>query len=241
MANSPSSETEIIEHVVLFNIKDEDDQDPSKVNAMVNGLNGLNSLDSVVYLTAGPILRTRSLPSSLKFTHMLHARYPTRADLSTYSLSDQHVSVVNSFVKPICDDVFAIDWAVNLVGPTVPRPGSAMRFTFLKVECEDEKEKILEGMKKIKESLDPFVQISFGENFSDRGKGFSVAALVVFPDLIELDGGEEYEDQMRSLIEKFKVSDDHFIAVDYVVPRLTPVTPVTTNHLIDELSGQKSD
>lgn len=132
------------------------------------------------------------------------------------------MSVVNSFVRPNCDAILAVDWPVNLVGSTVPRPGSAMRFTFLKVEDENEKEKSLEGMEKIKESLGPFVQISYGENFSDRGKGFSVAALVVFPDIIELDAGEEYEDQMRSLIHKFKLSDDHIIAVDYVVPRLSP-------------------
>ncbi|XP_010690319.2 stress-response A/B barrel domain-containing protein UP3 [Beta vulgaris subsp. vulgaris] len=223
---SPSSETEIIEHVVLFNIKDEDFQDPSKVNAMVNGLNALNSLNSVTYLTAGPILRTRSLPSSLKFTHMLHARYSTRANLSEYSLCDEHVSVVESLVKPICDDVMAVDWAVDLLGqsPSVPRPGSGMRFTFLKIEDVEEREKILEGMKKKEESLGGFEQISFGENISDRGKGFSVAFLVVFHDLNELDACEEYEDQMRKLIDKFKVSDDHLIAVDYVVPRLSPAT-----------------
>ncbi|CAO2815656.1 unnamed protein product [Amaranthus hypochondriacus] len=224
ISSSPSSESEIIEHVVLFNIKDQDqDQHPSNVNSMINNLNGLNSLDSVLYLTSGPILRTRSLPSSLRFTHMLHARYSTRADLSQYTLCDQHVSVVNSFVKPICEDVMAVDWPVNLSGPTVPRPGSGMRFTFFKVETEEEKEKLIEGLKKIKESIGSFVQMSYGENFSERGKGFSVASLVVFPDLNELDASEEYEDMMRLLIDKIKVDDDQIIAVDYVVPRITPV------------------
>ncbi|KAL2937022.1 Stress-response A/B barrel domain-containing protein UP3 [Bienertia sinuspersici] len=139
MATSPPTEkSEIVEHVVLFNIKDEEEEHhPSKVNDMINGLNALNSLDSVVYLTAGPILRTRSLPPSLKFTHMLHARYLTRADLSHYSLHDAHVSVVNSLVKPLCDDVMAVDWSAQLVGPTIPRPGSGMRFTFFKVEDDD--------------------------------------------------------------------------------------------------------
>lgn len=108
-----------------------------------------------------------------------------------------------------------------------------MRFTFFRVEDAEEKDRIFEGLKKIQETLGPFVQISFGENFSDRGKGFSVASLVVFPDLNELDAGEEYEDQMRSLINKFKVSDDDIIAVDYVVPRLTPAAATLTSTTLE--------
>lgn len=138
------------------------------------------------------------------------------------------MSVVNSYVNPICEDKIAIDWSFKLStqdGPIVtPRAGSGMRFVFFRVEDEIVKEKMLqEGLKKIEESyVGSFVQISYGENFSmDRGKGFNVASLVVFPDLNELDASEDYEDHMRSLIDKFKVDKDDIIAVDYVVPRLS--------------------
>ncbi|PPD97002.1 hypothetical protein GOBAR_DD05951 [Gossypium barbadense] len=70
----------IIEHVVLFKVKDDTDQ--AKVNMMLNGLNGLVSLDPVVHLTAGPVFCTRSPISN--FTHMLHSRYKSKEDLNSF-------------------------------------------------------------------------------------------------------------------------------------------------------------
>ncbi|XP_074285885.1 stress-response A/B barrel domain-containing protein UP3-like [Silene latifolia] len=237
MTSSPENH-DIIEHVVLFNVKEEEDDDYStKVNDMVNSLNSLNSLASVIYLTAGPIYRTRSSP--LKYTHMLHARYRTLSDLHDYTLHPAHISVVDNHVRPLCEDVMAVDWSSSLLEDQdedtsssnpgagrvlVPRPGSALRITFLAVEDDDAINDALEGVKKIKESVQgTYEQISYGKNFSERGKGFSVAALAVFSDLNELDACEEYEDQMRSLIHKVKGGDDDVIAVDYVVPRLVNV------------------
>ncbi|KAK9690709.1 hypothetical protein RND81_09G148700 [Saponaria officinalis] len=160
---------------------------------------------------------------------MLHGRYLTVSDLYNYSLDPDHVSVVDSLVRPLCEDVMAVDWSAD-VGPSttlVPRPGSAMRVTFLQVEDEGEKEAFFEGVRKIiKEGIvGPYEQISYGNNFSDRGKGYSVATLVVFPDLNELDACEEYEDHMKSLVHKIKCSHDHILTVDYLVPRLASMNP----------------
>ncbi|GAB4838576.1 hypothetical protein Ancab_028121 [Ancistrocladus abbreviatus] len=99
-----------------------------------------------------------------------------------------------------------------------------MRVTFFKlkdwVTGEKEKNEFLEEFEKIKKSLWAFEKISFGENFNiERGKGYNIGSLVIFPNLIELDAREEYEDAVRTFIDKFKASLDSFIAVDYVVPR----------------------
>ncbi|GMH16350.1 hypothetical protein Nepgr_018191 [Nepenthes gracilis] len=216
---SPGS---IVEHVVLFNIND--DEDPTKVNDLVNGLLALNSLSQVLYLTAGPIFRTRSSP--LKFTHMIHARFRSKDDLFAYLADRAHVKVGTELARPISVDHMALDWAVDsLDGPEVPLPGRAMRVTFFKLKeeaAEDEKHKILEEFERIKGSCSSwtFEQISFGENFSpERAKGYGVGSAVIFPDLNELDACEDYEDAVRSLVDKFKGALDAYITVDYVVPR----------------------
>ncbi|KAL9238423.1 hypothetical protein vseg_012846 [Gypsophila vaccaria] len=220
--------TPIVEHVVLFNVKEDTEDYPTKVNAMVNALNSLASLDSVLHLTAGPILRTRSKPDHLKFTHMLHARYLTRSDLQSYSLHPDHVSVVDTHVRSLCKDVLAVDWAPDsCLGPSpalVPRPGSAMRLTLLQVEDEGEGEAFFEGLENVKSCVGPYEQVSYGTNFSDRGKGYTVGTLVVFSDLNELDACEEYEDLMNTLVDKIKCDRDGILAVDYLVPRASAVS-----------------
>ncbi|XVF25681.1 hypothetical protein REPUB_Repub13aG0234600 [Reevesia pubescens] len=72
----------IIEHVVLFKVKDDTDQ--AEVNLMLNGLNGLVSHDPVLRITAGLVLRTKSPISN--FIHMLHSK----EDLNTYSTHPDH-------------------------------------------------------------------------------------------------------------------------------------------------------
>jgi len=227
------SENDIIEHIVLFNVKEEDEEYPTKVNEMVNALNNLNSLDTVIYLTAGPILRTKVKSKASddlkldKFTHMLHARYRTVSDLHDYSVHPDHVFVVENFVRPLCADVMSVDWSAKLGDENlilVPRPGSAMRVTFLQVKDENREEEFFERIKEIKENMGPFEQVSYGKNFSDRGKGYNVATLVIFPDLNELDSSEEYEDQMKSLVKTFRGES---FTVDYIIPRLVALNVTT--------------
>lgn len=213
-----SSQT--IEHVVLFHVKD--DTDPSQVNAMVNGLNGLNSLDQVVHLTAGPIARNRS--SSFNFTHMLHSRYKSKQDLDDYSAHPDHMGVVKSSVLPICDDIMAVDWvAVDINGPVVPRSGSAMRFTLLKLKeglGETEKNEILGVIGGIKDCFGPIDQLTCGENFSPaRAKGFSIASVAVFPGLNELEAVDSNTEMVALQKEKVKEHLESVIVLDYVIPQ----------------------
>lgn len=214
---SAANPAQIVDHIVLFNVKP--DVDPSKPLAMVNNLGGLTSLDTVLHLTAGPLLRCRS--SSLHFTHMLHSRYASKADLDNYSAHPAHVAVVNDYVKPIVEDVMAVDWVSFASSVAVP-PGSAMRVTFLKLKenlGQKEKDEVLGVIGGIKEMFPAIEQLSFGENFSPaRAKGFSIASIAVFKGTNELEGLDmesEATNQQKDLV---RDKLDGVVVLDYVVP-----------------------
>ncbi|OMO91752.1 Dimeric alpha-beta barrel [Corchorus olitorius] len=209
----------IIEHVVLFKVKDDTDQ--TKLNAMLNGLNGLISLDPVLHLTAGPVHRVRSPISN--FTHMLHSRYKSKEDLNTYSAHPDHMRVVKENVLPICDDLMAVDWVSdNDPASLSPPPSSAIKVTLMKLKenvTNEAQGEILDVIKGIKEGIPGIEQITCGENFSPaRAKGFSLASLAVFPGVGQLEAAEGNGEFVN--LQKQKVRDylDGVIVVDYVVP-----------------------
>ncbi|KAK6941339.1 Stress responsive alpha-beta barrel [Dillenia turbinata] len=217
------SSQQVIEHIVLFNVKD--NTDPSKLDAMVNGLNSLSSLPHVLHLSMGPVLRNRS--NSFKFSHMLHSRYNSKEDLKGYSDHESHLKVVRGNVLPICDDVMAVDWvSEGLNGEIKIKPSSAIRVSFLKVKENlgaEEKAEIFKVFGEFKEEgFDSIDQISYGENFSPaRAKGFSIASLAVFPGISELDALSSNEELMNKKKEKVRDFLEGVIVVDYVVPQVS--------------------
>lgn len=222
MSSSPS---QTIEHVVLFKVKDDTDQ--SKVSAMIASLNGLTSLDSVLHLSAGPVLRNGS--SSFDFTHILHSRYNSKDDLASYSQHPSHVSVVKESVLPIVDDIMAVDWvADDLPGPVALPLGSALRVSFLKLKesvGEGAKSEVLEVVKGIKNSFSGIDQLSVGENFSPgRAKGFSIASLAVFPGPSELEAVDSDQELVNSHKEKVRDYLESVVVVDYVVSLPQPAS-----------------
>ncbi|GKV24767.1 hypothetical protein SLEP1_g34336 [Rubroshorea leprosula] len=208
----------IIEHVVLFKVKE--DTEPSKVNAMLNGLNALVSLDQVLHLTAGPILRVRSSLSN--FTHVLHSRYKSKEDLGAYGSHPDHQRVVKENVLPICEDVMAVDWVADHdPNPLVPPPGSAVKVSFLKLKenvADEAKGEVLGVIKGIKEGVSGIQQITCGENFSERAKGFSIASIAVFPGVPDMEAAESNEEFVSIQKEKVREYLDGVIVVDYVIP-----------------------
>ncbi|KAL9688622.1 hypothetical protein QQ045_033045 [Rhodiola kirilowii] len=215
------SSTETIEHVVLFKLKPQ--TPPAKLSAMLDGANSLKSLNQVLHLTAGPIHRNASSPSAPTFTHMLHSRYSSKSDLSTYNSHPDHIRVVREFIFPICDDLMAVDWISHAPSfhPIVTPPGSAMRVTFLKLKnglAESVKAEAIEVVKGTKKLFGKIQQSSCGENFSpDRAKGFSIASLAIYPtltDLEEADAAVEILEEQRKKIGEFV---DEVVAVDFVV------------------------
>lgn len=218
MSSSSPSPGSTVEHVVLFKVKP--DTVPSKVDSMVTGLNSLASLPQALHLTAGPICRNGSSPP-YEFTHLLHSRYGSKDDLTAYSVHPDHLSVVRQSVLPICDDIMAVDWVAN--GSAAVVPGTALRLTLLKVKeglGEAEKGRIVAAIREMKEVSGGLIdQISAGENFSpERAKGFSIAAIAVFPGLEELRDMDSKEEVVRLQKEKVKDYVESVIVVDYVLP-----------------------
>ncbi|KAK9071201.1 hypothetical protein SSX86_009769 [Deinandra increscens subsp. villosa] len=211
-----SAQEQIVEHVVLFKVKP--DVDSSKVAAMVTGLNGLSSLNLTVHLTAGELLRSRS--SSLTFTHMLHSRYRSKNDLNEYAAHPEHVRVVTENIKPIIDDLMAVDWLSD--GVISPKPGSAMRVTFLKLKenlGENERSRVLEVIGGIKDQFPAIEQLSVGENFShERAKGYTIASVAVLPGPADLEALDSNPELVKLQKEKVKDSIESVVVVDYVIP-----------------------
>lgn len=213
-----SSQTQTVEHVVLFKVKPETDL--SKIDSMLSGLRSLTSLPSVLHLSAGPIHRNRS--SSFHFTHLLHSRYNDKDDLASYSSHPSHLDVVKASVLPICDDVMAVDWIAHLDGAISPRSNAAMRLTLLKLKesaGDDGKGEVFSVVGGIRNGFPEIEQMSFGDNFSPaRAKGFSIGSIAVFPGLKEMDGLDEKGEMVE--VHKAKVRDllEDVIVVDYVIP-----------------------
>ncbi|GFP79484.1 hypothetical protein PHJA_000091900 [Phtheirospermum japonicum] len=215
-SHSNPSANQIIEHFVLFKVKP--DADPSAVDAMIANINGLISLQMVIHLAAGPVSGCRS--NSLTFTHMLHSRYRSKADLATYKDHPAHVNVVSNYVKLIIDDIMAVDWVVDdFPGPAVVSPGSAVRLTVLKVKEGAGESEVVKVLRGIKEKFPSIEQLTVGDNFSpETAKGFSICSIAVLKGMKELEELDaETETEVRELV-------DGVLVLDYTVPVTVTVT-----------------
>uniref|UniRef100_A0A1J3DFT4 Stress-response A/B barrel domain-containing protein n=1 Tax=Noccaea caerulescens TaxID=107243 RepID=A0A1J3DFT4_NOCCA len=217
--SSSAPQNQIIEHIVLFKVKDEIDS--SKISSMMNGLNGLASLNQVIHISAAPLHRVRS--SATAFTHILHSRYGSKEDLNTYAAHPDHVRVVKESVLPICEDVMAVDWIADRVpGTLAPPPGSVAKVTFLKLKenlPDEAKSEVMDVIKGLNEKFPEIGQITVGENFSPaRAKGFSIASIAYFKDLAELEAVDAQTELVNSHKEKVREHLDSTIVVEFVVP-----------------------
>jgi len=213
------SESEAIEHIVLFKVKDE--AEPSKVKAWLDALNGLSSLDQVAQLTAAPLIQT-----SLNFTHILHSRYNSKQDLKAYTIHPRHDSAVKDHGLHIVEDIMAFDWVapdLHLAVTPKPKPGSAIRVSFFKLKEEEEDVKKSEILGVLKETKDGLLlgqqkhisELSYGENFSpERSRGYSLAYLAVFPGHTEL---EDSNEELGKLKHKFTDFVESEVVVDFLI------------------------
>ncbi|KAL0011050.1 hypothetical protein SO802_006158 [Lithocarpus litseifolius] len=225
-----ASQSEAIEHIVLFKVKDE--AEPSKVKAWLDALNALSSLDQVAQLTAAPLIQTTTTTSSatsLNFTHILHSRYNSKQDLKAYTIHPRHDSAVKDHGLPIVEDIMAFDWVapdLHLAVTPKPKPRSTIRVSFFKLKEEEEgkdvkKSEILGVLKETKDGLllgqqKQISELSYGENFSpERSRGYSLAYLAVFPGQKEL---EDLNEELGKLKDKFKNFVESEVVVDFLIP-----------------------
>ncbi|KAF8011786.1 hypothetical protein BT93_I0049 [Corymbia citriodora subsp. variegata] len=223
-----SSSAQILEHVVLIKVKD--GTDPSRVNAMIDGLNALVSLDSVLHAAAGPVLHTpRSSSSPLTFTVMFHGRYRTKDDLDAFADHPDHIRVVEELNAPIREDIMTADWITDRVpeGAVALPPGSAVRVSLLKLKegsGDEVKGEVLSAVAEgIRDGLGRVEHATWGENFSPLSKDFSIASLTVFKNMEEMEAATAAA-AAAPLQEKVGKHVDSVISVDYVVPHPQPAS-----------------
>ena len=97
----------MIEHIVLFKVKA--GTAPDAVTAMLAGLKGLQSVvPSIVGLSVGANFSDRSKG----FTHGLVVRFQDKAALDGYIPHAAHREVVDKFIRPITEDVLAVDYDI---------------------------------------------------------------------------------------------------------------------------------
>ncbi|CAA6664675.1 unnamed protein product [Spirodela intermedia] len=163
---SPAS---VVEHVVLFRIKD--GADPAAVASWLEGLRSL---------------------AALEFTHALHCRYRTAADLAVYATHPAHLEVVRDFGAGICESLVAVDWVAELDTATEVglRPSAAVRVTLARLRegaAAAERTEVAAALREAGASSRGVEQVTGGENFSPaRADGFAVASLWAFPSSEEL-------------------------------------------------------
>ncbi|KAK2412418.1 stress-response A/B barrel domain-containing protein UP3 [Trifolium repens] len=199
----------IIEHVVLFKIKEDATQ--SDIDSMVDRVNSLISLKEILHLNMVSIQS-----SSSNFTHILHTRFSSKEDLHAYAVHPTHLEVIK-VNAPLVSDTMALDWVTEIHGNDLVLPyGSALRIVFFKLKeglGEHVKDEVLKGISGIRR--ENAVQFTFGENFSPaRAKGFSIATLSVFTGLSELkevDFDEEFQKY-----DKIKENIDTTLVLDFV-------------------------
>ncbi|KAF2554444.1 hypothetical protein F2Q68_00016062 [Brassica cretica] len=202
--------SQIIEHIVLFKVKDNVDSD--KIEAMANDLKNLGTIDQTLYLSAGPLHR---LISPLGFTHVLHSRYKSKEDLNAYVAHPVHLRAVEEWM-PIWEDVMAFDYIADIVpGSLTPPPRSVGKITLLKVKenlSDEAKTEIMEVIKEKSAGADQ-ITVGLGQTFSPvNAKGFSIASVAYLKGLGETEA-------LQDLV-KEKVGDyvDGIIVVEFVVP-----------------------
>lgn len=89
---------------------------------------------------------------------------------------------------------------------------------FLKLKphvSNDAELKIIEGLKKLPETIKEIKELSVGKNFSSRNKGFQIGLRVFFENKINLEKYIEHPDHVSVLNEFIKPVLEDIIVVDY--------------------------
>ncbi|XP_024396642.1 stress-response A/B barrel domain-containing protein DABB1 [Physcomitrium patens] len=178
LSMAPGFTEYVVEHVVLFKVKD--DADPAEKKAMLDALHELRSLNGVLELTVGSALSVQGG----KYTHVLHGRYKDKAALKVYLVHPDHVNIQQKYIQPLTEDIIALDWECIPCGPYIKSVG-AKRITFVKIKPEttaDDMRFLVESISQLPSKCPTVGQASAGSNFSpERAKGFTYGIMEFFP------------------------------------------------------------
>lgn len=208
-----------VEHLVLFKIKA---GEAAAASAMVSALAALESLPGIKHLHVGPRVEPpMGQEPGGAWTHALYGRYDSKDALAAYSDHPDHVAVVAGKVKPIAEEVLALDWEVEAGTPSGADKGAGViRVCLMEVSDADAAAALGEQMQKLQElegSLSGVVRwMSAGKNFAPaRAKGHTWGALVAFSDEASLSEFESSAQQKALFEEGLLAKANKFATIDF--------------------------
>lgn len=205
----------IVEHVVLFKLKESSSTE--RTAAQVSAWRSLENLDTVVELTAGPVLDPAPLASG--FTHAIYGRYKDRAALEAYNVHPTHQKVVQ-FGHDVVENVLAVDWEGILDG--APAPAAAFHIVLLTPKDgspQDDLGPLTEVVRSYKALLPPSHanDSSSGANFSAaRGQGYNWGFVLRFQSAQALEEFRSDPRQLQLQEQKLRALADNVIVLDLV-------------------------
>lgn len=181
-----------VEHIVYFQVKP--DASPDCIQSMASRLMALKSLPGVLHLAVGPVAHapvpsptttTTTTPITLfPWTHALYGRYTSKDALHQYSVSPEHVAVVADFVRPIINDIAAVDWEVDEA--VAPPPHSLYQTAMVQWKdglSQEAMAAVAASLKEAARDVAGVLSITVGENFSPaRAKSFTWGFAAFFAD-----------------------------------------------------------
>jgi len=103
----------VIDHVVLFKLKP--DAPAGSGETLVKQLTALRGrIPGVIDISCGKTFTARAKG----FDYGLFVRLSSRAALDTYLLHPLHVAAVNAAVKPVVEEIIALDWTEETSRPS---------------------------------------------------------------------------------------------------------------------------
>ncbi|GBG67100.1 hypothetical protein CBR_g78881 [Chara braunii] len=122
------------------------------------------------------------------FTHGLCVRCRDEESLKSYAAHPRHVSVVTQYIKPIIEDVMALDWQANLSTAAVDGLGAqVIRFGAIKLKdgvSAEDIARMVDTCQRCEGLLPRVRQFTIGQNFApERAKGYEWGFLARFGNL----------------------------------------------------------
>ncbi|CEO95764.1 Stress-response A/B barrel domain-containing protein [Plasmodiophora brassicae] len=113
-------------HIVLLRVRD--DAAPPATQAMMDAIHGLSTqIPCIVSVAVGAQdnqMYPNYRPRTAGYTHALIVALESAADLQVYAHHPTHLSVVDTYIKPLADAVLAVDFIDDHAVLPTPRPTS---------------------------------------------------------------------------------------------------------------------
>eukprot|EP00897_Mesotaenium_endlicherianum_P005383 jgi/Mesen1/4873/ME000244S04050 len=226
-AETAQKTRKVIEHLVLFKMKEDFEQSQEK-----DMLDNLYSLQyhyrNILAVSVGRIFSKRSNG----FTHALFVRFPSQEALAQYTIHPSHTSVVEQYIKPYLEDILAVDFEADVEEDieAIFRRGEDFEqgvehLVLVKVKegvSPEASQDMITALAELPDKLgSTIVQITAGPNFSPRSKGFTHGLVVRLPSEKDLEAYNKHPSHREVLRKHVLPNSESILAVDFHVEAIS--------------------